>query len=603
MKVLVLNAGSTSVKYNLYDMDTEAPLASGRVERIGGAARHFVTSPARAEHALDAPDHRAALRAVLDGLSRDGGPLTPGDPQLAVGHRVVHGGERLVQPARVDDAVKAIIRDCARYAPIHNPVNLAGIEAAQELLPSVPHVAVFDTAFHADLPDEAFTYAVPHELYLQQGVRRYGFHGPSHQYMTLSAAEHLGADVARLRLVTCHLGGGCSVSAVDGGVSVDTSMGMTPLEGLVMGTRSGDVDPALPLLLARQGMTTDAIDVLLNRQSGLAGLSGVAGGDYRDIERAAEGGDRRARLTVEVFTRRVKKYVGAYAALLGGVDAIVFTGGIGENSASVRAAVCEGMVYMGVSLDPARNADPAAHARAGVADVAARRAPVRVLVLATDEERMIAREVTRCLRGPTAAIRSVHARPIPVGVSVRHVHLSRADCDALFGAGYELTLRREVTQKGQFVTRETVDLVGPKGEIRNVAIINPLRGETQVEVARTDAYALGVSPPLRESGQLAGTPGLKLRGPRGEVSLARGVIQAQRHVHMGVDDARRFGVRDKDVIRVQAGGDREMTMGDVLVRVREDFVLDLHIDTDEANAAGLDNDSVVAFAGIEPRGD
>jgi acetate kinase len=602
MKVLVLNAGSTSVKYNLYDMDTEVPLASGRVERIGGAARHVVTAPSPAERELVAPDHRAALRAVLDELSREGGSLRLDDPQLAVGHRVVHGGERLVQPARIDDAVKATIRDCARYAPIHNPVNLAGIEAAEELLPTVPQVAVFDTAFHAELPDEAFTYAVPQELYLQQGVRRYGFHGPSHQYMALSAAEHLKTDLSRLRLITCHLGGGCSVSAVDGGVSVDTSMGMTPLEGLVMGTRSGDLDPAIPLLLARQGMSSDAVDALLNRQSGLAGLSGVVGGDFRDVETRAAGGDRRARLAVEVFTRRVKKYVGAYAALLGGADAIVFTGGIGENSASVRAAVCDGLLYMGVALDAARNADPAAHAVAGVADVAAPRAPVRVLVLATDEERMIAREVVRSLRGPTAAIRSVHARPIPVGVSVRHVHLSRADCDALFGAGYELTLRREVTQKGQYVTRETVDLVGPKGEIRNVAIINPLRGETQVEVSRTDAYALGVSPPLRESGQLAGTPGLTLRGPRGEVALARGVIQAQRHVHMGADDARRFGVRDKDVIRVEVAGDREMTMGDVLVRVREDFVLDLHIDTDEANAAGLTSDSVVAFVGVEPRG-
>ncbi len=600
MKVLVLNAGSTSVKYNLYEMDTEAPLASGRVERIGGEARHVVTSPARDERAVDAPDHRAALRVVLDHLARDGGALAQPGALAAVGHRVVHGGERLIQPARVDASVKDTIRDCARYAPIHNPVNLAGIEAAEELLPEAVHVAVFDTAFHAHLPDEAFTYAVPQELYLQQGIRRYGFHGPSHQYMALCAAEHLRTDLSRLRLVTCHLGGGCSVTAVDGGVSVDTSMGMTPLEGLVMGTRSGDIDPALPILLVKQGMSADAVDALLNRQSGLAGLSGVAGGDFRDIERAAAAGDRRARLAVEVFTRRVKKYVGAYAALLGGADAVVFTGGIGENSAAVRAAVCEGMHYMGVALDPARNADPRAFAEVGVADVAAPRAPVRVLVVATDEERMIAREVVRSLRGPTAALQSVRAQPIPVGVSVRHVHLSRRDCDALFGEGYELTLRREVTQKGQYVTRETVDLVGPKGEIRNVAIINPLRGETQVEVARTDAYALGVSPPLRESGQLAGTPGLRLRGPRGEVELARGVILAQRHVHMGPDDARRFGVRDKDVIRVQVAGDREMTMGDVLVRVREDFVLDLHIDTDEANAAGLHNDSVVAFAGVQP---
>jgi acetate kinase len=254
---------------------------------------------------------------------------------------------------------------------------------------------------------------------------------------------------------------------------------------------------------------------------------------------------------------------------------------------------------MGVQLDPARNEDPRSYESSGVTDIAAPRAPTRVLVLATDEERMIAREVMRCLRGPTAALRSVHARPIPVGVSVRHVHLSAKDCAALFGDGYELSKRRDVTQTGQYVTRETVDLVGPRGEIRGVAIINPLRKETQVELARTDAFTLGVQPPLRESGQLADTPGITLRGPRGEVMIQRGVILAQRHVHMSPDDARRYGVHDKSVIRVQVSGDREMEMGDVVVRVHPDFVLDMHIDTDEANAAGLHNDSVVAYAGVQ----
>jgi acetate kinase len=399
--------------------------------------------------------------------------------------------------------------------------------------------------------------------------------------------------------VTCHLGGGCSLAAIDGGVSVDTSMGLTPLEGLVMGTRSGDLDPAIPLLLAREGMSPDSLDALLNRQSGLAGLSGIESGDFRDIERAADSGEVRARLALDVFVQRIRKYLGAYTALLGGVDAVVFTGGIGENSARLRAAVCDGLTFMGVQLDPARNEDPRSYESSGVTDIAAPRAPTRVLVLATDEERMIAREVMRCLRGPTAALRSVHARPIPVGVSVRHVHLSAKDCAALFGDGYELSKRRDVTQTGQYVTRETVDLVGPRGEIRGVAIINPLRKETQVELARTDAFTLGVQPPLRESGQLADTPGITLRGPRGEVMIQRGVILAQRHVHMSPDDARRYGVHDKSVIRVQVSGDREMEMGDVVVRVHPDFVLDMHIDTDEANAAGLHNDSVVAYAGVQ----
>ncbi len=307
----------------------------------------------------------------------------------------------------------------------------------------------------------------------------------------------------------------------------------------------------------------------------------------------------RARLAVDLFIHRVRKYVGAYAAQLGGVDALVFSGGIGENAATVRARVCEPLGFMGVGLDLERNATARPGAEGGVVDVAARHARTRVLVVRTDEERMIAREVMRCLVGPTAAMRSVRARPIPVGVSVRHVHLSRADCDALFGPGYELSRRRDVTQPGQFVTRETVDLVGPRGELTGVAIINPLRKETQVELARTDAFRLGIDPPLRESGQLDGTPGITLRGPAGEVAISRGVILAHRHVHMSPDEAKTFGVADKDLIKVKVEGDREMTMGDVIVRVRHDFALDMHIDTDEANAAGLSSDSVVAFDGVQ----
>jgi acetate kinase len=458
---------------------------------------------------------------------------------------------------------------------------------------------VFDTAFHAQLPPHAYTYAVPHALYLQKGVRRYGFHGPSHQFMALCAAEHLRTALSRLKLVTCHLGGGASVTAIDGGVSVETSMGMTPLEGLVMCTRSGDLDPAIPLLLGRDGMPPEKIDELLNRESGLAGLTGTSG-DFRDIQTAADAGDPRARLAIDVFVHRIRKYVGAYAAVMGGADAIVFTGGIGENAAAVRSRVCDGLVYMGVVLDEEANQTRRPADNGGVVEVSQARSPTKVLVVRTDEERMIAREAVRCVAGATGAIRSVHARPIPVGVSVRHVHLSRADADALFGAGYELTKKRDVTQPGQYVTRETVDLVGPKGEIRGVAIIAPLRKQTQVEIARTDAFALGVSPPLRESGKLDGTPGITLRGTAGTVTIPSGVILAHRHVHMNPAQAADYGVGDKDMIKVRVEGDREMTMGDVIVRVHPEYELDLHIDTDEANAAGLDSNSVVAYDGVQP---
>ncbi|HSK04614.1 MAG TPA: acetate/propionate family kinase [Kofleriaceae bacterium] len=578
MKVLVLNVGSTSVKFDLYDMASEDRLAHGMVERTSATGE----------------DVAAALGELLGGL---GDRL---DGLAAVGHRVVHGGERLTRPVAIDRAVEAVIAECAVFAPLHNPANLLGIQAARARFPGVPQIAVFDTAFHATMPEHAFVYGLPHELYLQQGVRRYGFHGPSHQYMAACAAEELRTDLSRLRLVTCHLGGGASVAAIEGGKSIDTSMGMTPLEGLMMSTRTGDLDPAIPLLLARRGHTLDELDELFNRRSGLAGVSGI-GPDFREIAAAAARGDMRARLAIDMFVHRIRKYIGAYAAELGGADAIVFTGGIGEGSAQVRERVCASLGFMGVAIDPAKNAAARPVDSGGIADISEHRARTRVLVVHTEEERMIAREVVRCLAGPTAAVHGARARPIPVGVSVRHVHLSRAACDALFGPGYELTRRRDVSQPGQYVTRETIDLIGPRGELHGVGIINPLRAETQVELSRTDAIHLGVDPPLRQSGMLDGTPGLRMRGPRGELAIPQGVIVAQRHVHMSPDDARRFGVASGDVIQVQAGGDRKATFGDIVVRVGPSFALDLHLDTDEANGAGLDETSVVAFAGVERR--
>jgi len=576
MQILIINVGSTTLKYDVYEMDTEVCLARGVVDRLD--------SPA----ALD-----AALVQLCDRLGSHLAGLA------AVGHRVVHGGERLTRPIRIDAAVEAVISECAAFAPLHNPASLAGIRAARARFPTLPHVAVFDTGFHAEMPASAYRYGVPESLYFEHGIRRYGFHGPSHQYMVACAAEQLRTDPAMLRIVTCHLGGGASIAAIDHGVSVDTSMGMTPLEGLLMGTRCGDLDPAIPLLLTRRGYTADAIDELLNRKSGLAGMTGL-GPDFRGIEAAAERGDARARLAIDVFVQRIRKYIGAYVAELGGADAIVFSGGIGEHAPMVRERVCAHLGFMGVELDGARNR-AARSAESGCIDVSEAHARTRVLVVHAEEERMIAREVVRCLAGPAAAVRGPRALPIPVGVSVRHVHLSRGDCDALFGAGYELARRRDVSQPGQYVTRETVDVIGPRGELHGVGIINPLRAETQVELARTDAIHLGIDPPLRQSGHLAGTPGVRLRGPHGEVTLDHGAIIAQRHVHMSPDDARRFGVTDQEIIRVKSDGERESIFGDVIVRVDPSFALDLHLDTDEANGAGLNEASVVAFAGVERR--
>jgi acetate kinase len=570
VNILVINVGSTTVKYDLYDMATETCLARGVVTR------------------LESPN--AIELAIRDIAQR----LGPQPVRLAaIGHRVVHGGERSTAPVRIDAGVEALIEECAVFAPLHNPSSLAGIRAARAAWPDVPHVAVFDTAFHAHLPEHAFVYALPRALYLEHGIRRYGFHGPSHQYMATCAAEVLRTDPAKLRLVTVHLGGGASAAAISGGVSIDTSMGMTPLEGLVMDTRTGDLDPAIPLLLAKRGHTVDQLDELFNRKSGLAGLSGL-GSDFQAIETAADGGDLHARLAIDVFVHRIRKYVGAYVAELGGADAVVFAGGIGENSARVRERVCASLRFMGVAIDTAKNQAARPGAAGAAIDVSESHARTRVLVVHAEEEKVIAREVVRCL-GSDAA----NHLAIPIGISARHVHLSRSDCDALFGAGYELARRRDISQPGQYLTRETVDVIGPRGELHNVGIINPLRAETQVELARTDAIHLGLEAPLRESGDLAGTSGVRVRGPRGVIELRQGAIVALRHVHMNRDDARRFGVVDQDVISVRIDGPREVVLGGVVVRVRADFALDLHLDTDEANAAGVGDRSTASFVAIE----
>ena len=391
MKVLVLNAGSSSLKFELFDMPAERALASGLVERIGEQGSRLVWSAPGDEVVVTMPiaDHARALELVLFGLtSSPEAPLSSLDEVGAVGHRVVHGGEAFARTVRITPEVEAAIEDNVELAPLHNPPNLLGIRVARQALPAVPHVAVFDTAFHQTLPPCAFLYALPYEQYTQGKVRRYGFHGTSHRYVAERAAALLGRPLDQLRLITCHLGNGASLAAIDGGRSVDTSMGLTPLEVLVMGTRCGDLDPALPLFLQRQrGMSAEQVDRLLNKQSGMLGLSGVSN-DLRSIERAAGDGDERAKLALDVYCYRIRKYVGAYTAVLGEVDALVFTAGVGENSDTVRAGVLEGMGPMGYALDPAKNDG----LRGREADISAEGSRARILVVPTDEELAIARD-------------------------------------------------------------------------------------------------------------------------------------------------------------------------------------------------------------------
>ncbi|PPH21728.1 acetate/propionate family kinase [Rathayibacter toxicus] len=386
--VLVINSGSSSFKYQLIEMSTEETLASGLVERIGeevGRTQHSrMGESVEVEESI--PDHVAGFTAMIRAFAQHG-PSLDDFPPVAVGHRVVHGGTRFVEATPVTERVARDIADLADLAPLHNPANLQGIEAAQEAFPDIAHVAVFDTAFHHTIAAEASSYALPTELANKYQVRRYGFHGTSHKYVSEAAATYLGRPRGDLKTIVLHLGNGASACAVDGGVSVETSMGMTPLEGLVMGTRSGDLDPAVVFHLARKAdLAIDELDTLLNRRSGLLGLSGR--GDMRDVQDAAAAGDERSRAALEVYYHRLRHYVGAYYAQLGRLDVIAFTAGVGENVPAVRAGALRGLEGLGIELDPERNA---ARQR-GPRRISTDTSPVAVLVIPTNEELEIARQ-------------------------------------------------------------------------------------------------------------------------------------------------------------------------------------------------------------------
>jgi acetate kinase len=369
---------------------------------------------------------------------------------------------------------------------------------------------------------------------------------------------------------------------------VDTSMGFTPLEGLIMGTRAGDLDPSIISYLHREkGLSVEEIDGILNTQSGLLGLSGISS-DFRKLEEAAGQREPRAILSVHTFCYHIRKYIGAYMAALGGLDALVFTGGIGEGSAWVRGLSCQGMGHMGVELDDILNST--ATAKPGEAiDVSSTGSRVKVLIIPTDEEKMIARETINTLNKKNVVniLKSKQENGIPIEASAHHVHLSQQDIEILFGPKYELVKRFDLSQPGQFACEETVNLIGPKGQVERVRVLGPKRKETQVEISVTEEYKLGVQAPIRASGDLQGSPGITIEGTRGRCEISRGVICALRHIHMSPEDALSFGLKDKDTVVVQIKGGRTLTFGDVLVRVDPSFRLSMHIDTDEANAAGI----------------
>ena len=453
------------------------------------------------------------------------------------------------------------------------------------------------------MPRQAFTYAIPYEHYEKRGIRRYGFHGTSHHYVALQAATYLRRRLQELKIVTSHLGNGASLCAVDHGRSIDTSMGLTPLEGLVMGTRSGDLDPALVLHIQRElGLSPDEVDSLLNRKSGLLGLSGFSS-DMREVLDAADNGERRAQLAVQVYCYRIKKYVGAYVAALGGLDALVFTAGVGENSRGVRARICQGLAYLGVTIDERRNAAAVGVPPGTAMDIADDRSPVRVLVIPTDEQKMIAWETSRALsrRNVSEIIAARQHKAIPIEVSAHHVHLQPEHVDILFGPGHELTVKADLSQPGQFACEERVDLIGPRGSVERVRVLGPTRRQTQVEISRTEEFKLGIDAPVRASGDLKGSPALVLKGSKGSVRIKEGVICALRHIHMSPEDALGYGLRDRDMVRVKVEGERPLSFGGVLVRVNPQYRLAMHVDTDEGNAAELNTGESGFIEAVEER--
>ncbi|MEA4888932.1 MAG: acetate kinase [Clostridiaceae bacterium] len=395
MIVLVINAGSSSLKYQLLNSANGEVLAKGGAERIGlndALIKHTRNGGEAVTLPVDMPNHKVAVQAVLTVLtSEEHGVIQSMSEIDAVGHRVVHGGEKFSTSVLITPEVKRAIRACYDLAPLHNPANMTGIEACEEAMPGVPQVAVFDTAFHQTMPAKAYMYALPYELYEKHSIRRYGFHGTSHGYVSRRAAEILGKPYDSMKIITCHLGNGSSVSAIRNGRCIDTSMGLTPLAGICMGTRCGDIDPTIvTFLMEKENLDTHAIVDLMNKQSGVAGISGVSS-DFRDLYTAAGEGHKRASLALDMFKYQCRKLIGSYAAAMGGVDAVVFTAGIGENTADVRLGACEGLGYMGIQIDPYKNAA----IRSREAIVSTDDSPVKVLVVPTNEELAIAKETAR----------------------------------------------------------------------------------------------------------------------------------------------------------------------------------------------------------------
>jgi acetate kinase len=576
--ILAVNCGSSSLKCAVIDVDASARLLDVRIVDIGTLRCRILVNESNGRD-CHCDDVAGATNLALEEIASS--PW--GANLVAVAHRIVHGGADFSGPVLLDAASVATIDRISALAPLHNVPALAAVRVTRRRLGSMPHVAVFDTAFHATLPRRAREYAISPDLAKRLGIQRYGFHGISHSHVMRGVAACLGAVAQDLRIISCHLGNGASVAAIEYGRSVETSMGMTPLEGLVMGSRCGDIDPGILLHLMREGgYELNTLERLLNSESGLKGLTGTQ--DMREIEARAAGGDEGCRLAIALYAHRVRKYVGAYAVVMGGVDVIAFTGGVGEASAVIRHRIAQRLDFLGAVLDEDLNRAAKVDARHPTAEISMGGSRTRLIVLHADEEMTIATAAASLLAEEAVA------RPVrvPIAISARHVHLSKHTLDSVFGKGYALRPRTWLSQHGQFAAEETLTLVGPRGRIEHVRVMGPPRARDQVEISRSDEFTLGLDAPVRISGDVANTPGITIEGPVGRVTLASGVICARRHIHMSPRDAAGLGLRDHDCVevRIDSAG-RQLTFADVIVRVAPDYQFEVHLDTDEANAAGV----------------
>jgi acetate kinase len=559
MNILILNSGSSSIKFSIFNSANDEQIFKSEIKRCSEIENDLALIP---------PALEKAGKFKID----------------AIGHRVVHGGSDFHKSSIIDETVKNAIKSASDLAPLHNDLVLSSIATFEKIFPEVPQIAVFDTEFHQTMPPRATTYAIPKQ-WRDAGLRRYGFHGTSHKYVMQRVAQELETPVTDLRIISCHLGNGASVCAINRGASVDTSMGMTALEGLVMGTRVGDIDPGIFNYLHKNlGLSVSEIEEALYHKSGLLALSELSN-DMYEIEKMAGQGDKNAQLAINVYAYRVRKYIGAYAASMSGFDVLAFTGGIGENSASMRKRVCSGLEFLGLYFDDDKNVQTKLSAFEAP-QLQLPNSRIKVLVTQTREQWMIAKEVKRILKDKQF-VHSNELPKIPVAVSAHHIHLTQESVEQLFGAGYQLKKLRPLHQAKEWASEEKIDIVGPRGELKGVRILGPCRKDNQIEISETESFILGIEVPVRLSGDVAGTPEVKLVGPAGSIQ-SNGIIVPQRHIHMNPQEAEKFGLKQNDVVEVEvlskASG---IIFRDVVIRIKPDYSLEMHIDTDEANAANI----------------